>query len=334
VELINRTPFTALHFVVPDRDGAETAVVVLKATWTVRGEACERAERQDPIVLADEFYGDPASSSVRLESELCWHKPATDVVLLGHAHAPHAGARESVAALKVGPLVSSVRVFGDRSFGQTLGISRVKGPEPFERIPLRWEHAFGGMQKDGQGEDVIGAEERNPVGRGYVRKKRKSHVDGLALPNLEDPRRLLKRPCQTPAPVGFGFVARHWQPRRTLFGTHDAAWQEDRMPLLPEDFDERAFCGAPAGLQATPFLVGGEPVEILGATPSGVLRFELPRVAPTFELHEDGHWHGLDVALDTVVIDADAGRVTTTWRAHRNVHGRIRKLRAVRVACP
>ena len=39
-------------------------------------------------------------------------------------------------------------------------------------------------------------------------------------------------PLKRPAPVGFGPLAPHWQPRCDFAGTYDQAWQQDRYPVL------------------------------------------------------------------------------------------------------
>jgi len=331
VELINGTPFPAQLIALPDRDGAETLVAILKGSFEIEDGACRRAEEQAEIVQADEPWGEPGASSTRLESDLATFKPATDVVLLGHAYAPDARTRDLLVSLSVGPLRQQARVCGDRCWRYALGFTRASAPQPFDRMPLLFERAFGGSQRGADGEEIIGQEDRNPVGRGYTRKRRRSHLDGLPLPNIEHPKQRLRRPGQKPAPVGFGFVGRHWLPRRPLLGTYDAAWERQRMPLVPQDFDERAFNGAPEALQARPHLRGDEAVEALGVTPSGVLHFDLPGLQPSFELHDGEDWRPLPGLLDTVVIEADESRVSLTWRARANVHGRIRRVRGVRI---
>lgn len=331
MELINGTPFSAQLAALPDKDGAETLVAILKGRFTITPDGCRRAEEPAVIVQADEPWGEPGQSSTRLESDLATRKPATDVVLIGHAYAPDARSQDMIVSLAVGPVRQQARVCGDRHWHYALGLTRASSPQPFDRIPLLFERAFGGSQLGPEGDDVIGQEERNPVGRGYSRKRRRAHLDGLPLPNIEDPGQRLRRPNQRPAPVGFGFVGRHWEPRRSLLGTYDAAWERDRMPLVPVDFDERAFNGAPESLQARPHLRGDESVEALGVTPTGPLRFALPALQPSFELHDGSDWRPLAGVLDTIVIEPDALCVSLTWRASANVHGRIRRVRAVRI---
>ena len=331
MQLMNETPFLGYLASMPDRDGREHAIAVLKGTFTIDGDRCVPAEEPVEIFGADVPNGEPGESTTRFESDLAMMKPATDVVMVGHAYAPKRGTKESAVSLRVGPVGLKARVIGDRQWGFLLGLPRMSGPKPFEKIPLGWERAFGGRQPAKSGDGFDGQDDRNPFGTGYVRKNRRSFVKGLALPNFEHPKHPVKRLGQKPPPIGFGYVGRSWLPRRKYLGTYDEAWQEARAPLLPEDFDERGFCGAPAVLQADPYLEGGEPVEIRGASPKGTLRFDLPDVHPTFEAHFEGGWKPLAGALDTVVIEPDESRVCLTWRARLDFHHRVRALRAVRI---
>lgn len=328
MQLINETAFPAQLVVMPDPDGAETLTAVLKATWSLASAAAAPEAEQVPLVLADTFHGEPGESSPRLESDLAPWKPATDVVLLGHAWAPGKSARTVDVSLTIGKTSMRVRVFGDRHWWMLLGFWAMRSrPKPFEKMPLVYERAFGGFQAARKKGEFEGYEERNPVGRGYVKKGRGNRV---ALPNLEDPRKLVGRPGDKPAPVGFGYLGRHWSPRRELLGTYDGAWEKERMPLLPEDFDPAGWNGAHPALQISPYLRGDEKVRVTGAARKP-LDFRLPGIRPVMSAHWLGAWNDLDVALDTVVIEPDEQRVCLTWRARLNVHGRIRKLTAVRM---
>ncbi len=330
MELQNDTGAPAQILVLPDKDGYETLIVVAKATYVWNGDRVTRAEEPLEITQADVYYGKENETSVKLESDLALWKPGTDVVVLGQAYAPKGKAKESKVSVRVGPALQMARVFGDRRFGITLGFVRIIGPEPFEAMPLRWERAFGGRQR-GKGESWIGADERNPVGTGYVAKKRRSFVDGLALPNFEHPKKLIKKPGQKPPPIGFGFVGRSWMPRRTYMGTYDAAWERDRLPLLPVDFEDRSFLGAPEGLQVTPHLKGGEPVLLEGLSPRGPIRFALPTARPSMSVNWKGAWEPLDCVLDTVVIEPDESRLSLTYRGRLRIHNQVRKVRAIKI---
>jgi hypothetical protein len=85
--------------------------------------------------------------------------------------------------------------------------------------------------------------------------------------------------------------------------------------LLPNDFDDRYFNGAPTDLVATPHLRGGETVRIRGASRKGVLNFALP--APNIEvvLSVRREIVTANPVLDTVIIEPDEERVVVSFRA-------------------
>jgi hypothetical protein len=138
------------------------------------------------------------------------------------------------------------------------------------------------------------------------------------MPNIEDPNRLIRRYGDTPPPTGFGFVSPHWQPRATYAGTYDAAWEKDRKPLLPKDFDRRFFNAASPGLIAPGYLRGDEEVVVVNAAPVLQLRFMLPNVTPPtcrVRVH-GGKTTELRTNLDTVIVNTDEMLVFLTWRAY------------------
>jgi hypothetical protein len=122
---------------------------------------------------------------------------------------------------------------------------------------------------------------------------------------IEDPANLIASVRTRPAPAGFGAIGRHWEPRRRFVGTYDAAWLEQRAPLLPLDHDDRANLCASPGLTASPPLAGGEDVALLNLTPGGgTLSFRLPRMQVSVTLHAKGREpETLRPYPDTVLID-------------------------------
>jgi len=320
LEVRNRTPYGAALVPGLDREGRDFATVVVKATFSIEvgrdvAEPLPVAEEQMPLVLADEFYGEPDSSSIEYESEVGPAKSGTDVVLVGHAYAPGGEAREVDVTLEAGPLAKTVRVFGDRRWQHVLGVSRKTGPEPFDRMPLVYERAFGGVDVSHRKESKRRCEERNPVGAGFTTAGRGDHFEDLPLPNLEDPAHLIGRPRYKPPPAGFGFIGRHWEPRKSFVGTYDEAWQKSRCPLLPLDFDERHFRSAHPDLCAPEHFRGGEPVRVVNAAPKGELRFAVPGLRFELKASLQGQESFLDPTLDTMLIEPDLERVAISWKA-------------------
>lgn len=323
----NLTPFAAEELLLLDEEGAQVLTLIAKATYAIKDGALELAAEQPPIVKAPVHHGPPSTSSLKYESEAMYTKRATDVVLLGHAQPEQATATELDVVLRVGPLHKQIRVYGDRVWEKRGGVPAPSAPGPFARIPLVYERAFGGWDRRARDPKEHRAEARNPVGVGYLRPDRKPDASGLRLPNLEDPAALLRAVTDRPPPAGFGYLCPDWAPRREQAGTFDAAWSRTRFPRLPVDFDCRHFNAAPEGQQVRGFLEGGEPVEVRGASSRGRLRFWLPRVSVEgrFQLFREAE-ERLRMNLDTVIIDADAHRVSLIFRSSARIHRRLHDL--------
>jgi hypothetical protein len=328
----NDTGLEGTIFLSPDPDGVDTVYAVVKGTFALGGlaewgEALPAAE-QLPVAMAPVHHGEPDASSIRVPSDVGLEKPGTDVLLVGHAYAPGAWPVEQAdVALAAGPVRRHVRVLGDRVWSGAAG-ETIPRPAPFERLPLVWERAFGGTDVvDGTPQGEL----RNPVGTGFRAPDGDRPPDGVRLPNLEDPAHPILSPKDRPPPACFAPVAAHWEPRRSFAGTYDDAWQRERAPYLPTDFDPRFFQLAPPELVVPGFLQGGDPVEVLGARPGGhPLRFRLPAVRVTVAYALDAGTEARTANLDTVLVEPDEMRVVVTWRAALPCDKRALRVREVR----
>jgi hypothetical protein len=92
-------------------------------------------------------------------------KTTTDVLVLGHVHAP--GGRpvtELEAGFQVGPIVKRLRVVGDRVWeGRS-----PSGPRPFTALPIVYERAYGGFDPESREAATPQWDVRNPVGTGFA----------------------------------------------------------------------------------------------------------------------------------------------------------------------
>src|SRR5579884_1377849 len=311
-QLKNTTPFQAGMALFPNEQGIDTLYITLKATFEIGKELTVAAE-QRPVALADEYWGEPGQSSVKYPSEAHLTKPATDVILVGEACAPD---RRAVSQIDVTAAVAdrrkTIRVFGDRRWGSGLVGLRMISPVPFEKMPLVYERAFGGIH---QGEGAALFEPRNPIGCGFVGKRKKKEIEGMTLPNLEEPARLIGKPDDQPPPVGFGAISPAWEPRKSFAGTYNEAWQKRRAPFLPTDFNPRFFNMAHPDLVCKGYLKGGEPVEVINASPKGPLRFKLPTCRIEAAVQMMGQIEKPPLHLETVMIEPSAATLCLTWRA-------------------
>ncbi|HPA52336.1 MAG TPA: DUF2169 domain-containing protein [Thermoanaerobaculia bacterium] len=328
MDLVNRSPFAAERALVLDESGAETLAVLLKASfvWAPR-TGLAPAPEQVPVRLADEHLGEPGRSSVLRASDLCPGKPGCDLVLLGSAGRSRPAPQVDVS-FRVGAWGRELRVFGERRWSGSAG---VPDASPFESIDLTWENAFGGRDEDVPPGEPWEEELRNPVGRGFRARKSRRPVSGDLLPSIEDPAEPIRGPLDRPAPAGVGFVAPHWEPRRSRAGTYDEAWQRGRAPLPPEDFDPRSRQRGASGLVAPEAPAAGAPVVVTGVRPHGEVRFALPRVVPSGAIYFRTKKSDLSFALQTVLFDANASLLELTFGAYQSVHGQTRDVECVAV---
>ncbi len=325
LQIDNQTPFYALLSVLPNADAIDTLYIILKATLVLRPRLALASE-QLPVTLADEYYADPSDSSLKSVSEIHVGKPGTDVLLVGRAWGTHGQAvRDMLVRVSVAERHKSIRVLGERHW-QPDGTPTK--PAPFEAMPLVWERAFGGTQAFGAQRL---AEERNPVGIGFAGHNAAAQLIGLPVPNLEHPDEPLERLGQNALPVCFAPSAAHWLPRRRFAGTYDALWQRRRAPFLPVDFDPRFLqCAAPE-LSFDRYLRGGEPIEIVGASPDGPIAFVIPAANLRLDVKVAGSLEHPIANLETVLIEPDENRVCFTWRAALPCDRKVLKVEKVTV---
>lgn len=296
LQLGNETPFTTTITLFPDEHGVDTLYLVAAARFTFDRGQLRVADEQRPLRSADEFYGPPHSSSLRYPGELHLCKPGAEVLVLGDAAAGGRQVETIDVGLRVGNLVDKyIRVSGDRSW-QAEGASR---PEPFVRMPLRYERARGGPLPDTHGLDP-----HNPVGTGHRDR----------LPNLEDPTRPMQHARDTPPPVGFGPLAPTWAPRRDHVGTYDQRWRSSRAPYLPTDFDPKFFLTAPHDQRLPAPLRGGEPIELHNFWPTPHLRTRVPLCQLTAEAALGDRTEAIPLALETLLLEPGEHRLELLWR--------------------
>jgi hypothetical protein len=244
--------------------------------------------------------------------------------------------------LAIAGVVKDLAVIGDRTcLAGSDGNPVFTDPQPFTTMELRYERAYGGV-------DIYSDPKvpcvylRNPMGRGFAVTREQRAIHKLALPNIEDPNDLLtplRLNCghfmyweQQPMPAGYGWWAKHWQPRGALAGVlpaDKAAYEELRAAyslLIPEslrpmydqtglpDMDFRFFNGASPGL-ALPFLSGDEVIHTWYLAPEGEVSFQLPGDRPRIGIDIGFGMQVPQVVLHTVQIRMEERQVDLVWRA-------------------
>jgi len=226
---------------------------VVKRTYAIdAGGRLSLADEQVPLSTTPEVELDGHGGHKLLsdDTDIGPPKVATDVVFTGSAYA--AGrAVEIFAALAVGGSMRRLRVTGERRVSvRGDGSARFASPEPFERVAVSFERAYGGYDEhahwklDPPSVDEIHrlqrpvglfAYPRNAAGVGYFLDVDRRRADGALLPQIEDPSDLLvperffvsspRAWIDAPLPGALGWLHYGWYPRLFRFVG----------PLLPYD---------------------------------------------------------------------------------------------------
>ncbi len=329
--LQNNSPFAAERLVTMDGDGFERLLVLIKATYEIsepddgRVSPPTLCSEQAPLILADTYLGEAGESSLDHAGEAALFKPAADIILRGCAYPKRAGDPSVEVGLELGAVQKRLRVLGDRVWEPSVFGLTPSDPAPLQKTPLIYERAFGGI-------DEL-TEERfleNPIGVGFKGAKSKREMEGAPVPNFELLDQPTKKPGPQGAPCGFGPLAPNWEPRASFAGTYDEAWQKDRNPLPPEDFDPRFNLVAPQDQVLPGYVQGGELGRVRGVRPDGAaLAFRAPRERPRISVRISAEELTLTPVCDTLVIDAEAKLLSLVWRASMSVQGRVYALERV-----
>lgn len=300
-------PLRAFCFPTRIAPPGETLVGVVKATLDLRpGGIATLAPEQRPIAGGEEPWADRIGNSIRHDGDVAPFKPRADLLLTGTCHAPDDGATRCDVTFQVGGWKKTLAVSGDRQWVEDG--RRMTGPAPFRAVPLRWELAFGGVESDA-----------NPQGRGLRPETGEDGRPAWPLPSIEYPHRMVTRSDDRPPPAGFGPLGRMHPLRRGKHGTYDEAWLRRRHPFPPLDIDWSCHNAAPPDQQLDGRLAGDETLRLENLHPAHpVLETRLPGLRPrwfvTVTTPKRTYFFEVELRLDTLWVDADAGQAVLLWR--------------------
>ncbi len=265
------------------------ATLVVKATFTFVPDGPMRRVAPEPLIVDEQNYDQSPVRSVKRTTDMALFTPRTDVVLTGNAEVPEGRwAPRLPVRLAVyrgeALLDKTLLVYGDRQSGQ---------PKPFQRMPLTYEKAYGGL----------GFPE-NPFGTG---------IDGGKLPNIE-------MPGSPQTVAGFGPIGRSLSARRNRLDPVVRKRVISEVPEVGENFDWSYFQAAPPD-QQIPLVVGDEWIVLEGMSAlQARLQSCLPGVCAEMFLHGPDLIDPTPVGpttfrADIVRIDTAARLCSVTWRA-------------------
>lgn len=331
----NSTPYLAEGFTAIDKTCLKTFVVVVRASYDVDADGnCSISDRPSTFVYADTQYGDPATTSVRAESDFVPVKPRAEVLLDAVAMEPGGEPAESVEVALLGPsLDKRAIVTGERRWYRGILGMKATPPVPFTRLPLAWHLAFGGTDRSFGDPARERSDPRNPVGQGFQVNSSAEAIEGLLLPAIEHPRSRMASWYDRPEPIGFGPVPRFAAARARHAGTYDDAWMADVLPFLPGDFDERYFQAAPPD-QHFDSLAEGTGFVCLNMNERGDFRVRLPRLSVPVNFMFDDRIRAATVTPDTLILQPHESRVVLLGRARAPLPRKFTRLREVVVGVP
>lgn len=309
----NHTPYKVKKTWGRNKEDVHEWIVAVKGTFDIKPDGSLRlADEQLEPLLLPEYNGEPCVSSLRYDADLVAAKPTTDVIINGTAYAPKGRpSTDFLVSVRIDKVHKVIRAVGNRRWKRGLFGLKPSAAEPITELSIIYERAYGGYDQTDPDPKKQRMDPRNPVGCGVVAMS--NNRLGKSLPNFEYP----KGKLETAGAAGFGAIDSHWSPRRELAGTYDKAWQENRLPLLPEDWDPHSLLCSPADQRPKTHLEGGELVDLINLTPNGRLRFALPKVHLTFRTsfsmlfhtRTEEHWG----RLVTVIVEPDHSRVILVW---------------------
>ncbi|MCC7011403.1 MAG: DUF2169 domain-containing protein [Planctomycetes bacterium] len=332
MDIIDDLGVACRQLVALDGEGFEVLVVLVKANFDLArldGGVPALARAHDPIELADRYRGKPESSSLLCAAEGAPFKPATDVLLSGHARPRQRGQVWGEVEFEFAALAKRATVCGPRLWKRgLLGGAVPADPAPFEGVALTWENTFGGVDTS---YDPPRRFEPNPAGSGF-RPSSKAELRGTPAPQVEHPDASIESAGSSGRAQGFGPIAPFWAARAQYAGTYDEAWMKSRMPLLPADFDARFHQVAPPDQILPGYIRGGERVRIRGMSAGGELAFQVPAWRPDVGVFVGDELRKLAPRCDTVHIDTDRMTMSLLFRDTLRIHGRLAELCWVHVS--
>ncbi len=310
MKIRNETPLTMAWFVCATNPPELSATFVAKGTFRIRpgGVAEPVPGDENDFPLGDVHHGENPEKSLDYSSDFVPLKPRTDLLLSGSCHTP-GGAPLQVCPVRfqVGSWSKELTVIGNRVRQKGLVRYSLPEPDPFSKMELRYENAYGGT-----------ANRENPSGTGAEKETLPDGTTVIRMANLEYPGNVLRSASGKPKTAGFGPLHPSWS-QRTPSGTYDEAWLKKRWPWFPKDFDWNHFNSAPLDQRLENPLRGDEEIAFENMHPEhALLKCRLPGIRPKYFVlqrwKEKDTWHEVNLSLDTLWVCPDREKLVLVWR--------------------
>jgi hypothetical protein len=300
MELENLTTFPAALY----RGAIDTerlfGSLVVRLTHDLRGDRLALAGEQSWPVSPGPWKGPYGP----MEGDELFYRGGVDLFVFGSARAADGKPATSVeVTVSAGPeFMTSVQVFGDRRWVKKGRRLAMTPPRPFESMPLTIENAYGGHDR---WDELPITFPGNPAGKGYATSA--ESAVGKALPNIEDPQRLIRSWEDQPEPVGVCPCPLGCGPRilgRVVFDEETGAMKE-----LKPTFFNHAF-----PRMIAPFLEPGQVIRVSGVREGPPIEFALPAPPAKVRVQVGEHADDGPPPLDQIGIDVEKRQVFLTYR--------------------
>lgn len=305
--LINRTPLPVA--IVPNAGDDDTivALLVVAATFDIAPDRLHFSEEQRPLLLG----ADPP-----LIGDGYLTKAGTSVNATGFVYAAGGSGVRADATLLVGEEQRTVAAIGPRTWREIPGGSLAPThPQPFDRIAMIWENAYGGAVLQPTRLAKIGGEEAilpehpeafadNTDGKGFYTEL--GGAIDAPLPELEDPAHLIEKWDDRPDPVCFAPYPMYGGLRSRFVVENDTVDFTRHPHVLSRAAPFTTFGEIPFGTR----------VALTGMRPGGAaLAFQVPPPPITADILVGPRHRRLDLYVDAIDIDAEAAQVRVAYRA-------------------
>jgi len=266
-----------------------------------------------------------------IEPDLFFPRTGTDVIIIGYAMSINGYVDEMLINVSAGPYNESLKIIGDRVWEKNFFSKQLTPtkPEPFIKMPVKYQLAFGGVANHENGEVP---NPYNPIGKGYYLSK--NEAIGKPLPNIEDPHNLIsvwKKPqkkniqehINNIKPVGFAPYPSNWALRLQNI----IKWEENIEEIDPNDLEElynimETIDFAPEnGLfdRAHPKLSGkkimpGQTIMIKGMSKNGLISFDIPKSPFEVFIELEDEKYSREMVLEEIFIDLINSYVDLSYR--------------------
>jgi len=302
MDLENRTDLPALLFRTALTGDRFAASVIARVTYDILPVGRLRIS---PDQVWQTSAGPWDSEYGPMDGDEVFYRGGVDLMVFGFARSPD---RRPVTAMEVVARAGSeferrLRITGKRLWQGSGENLRISEPEPFTKMPLSLENAYGGKDEWDKLEIPF---PMNPDGKGYAIDA--DRAIGKPLPNIEDPARPVARWDDQPDPVGVGATTMAFGPRV------QRGVEIDEETQAISRITSRLYNSAFPDMVVPCPVESGDKVEVEGVRHEGPVRFSIPECPISFRLTFGHEVIDRSLTVDQIGIEPDEMRAFVTWR--------------------